>query len=84
MRTKCFEPLQKLRARVWIQQKCLSFPEPRPHSDLLLTVPRRYFGNDSSLMFCCLLVCGMLGRWPLLLLLALLPVIFRNKKIENR
>ena len=61
MRSKRFESLQKLRARVWISKPRLS-----PHaysSNLLLTVPRRYFccgSSEKRVMSVCI---RSLARW---------------------
>ena len=52
-----------------------------PPSNLLLTVPRRYFCCGSSLLFLCLFACDMLAMRANLLLPSLLPVLF---SIKNR
>ena len=57
MQTKCFEPLQKLRSRVWIQLNMFK-PPPLPRSNLLLIVQRRFFCCGSSQSFLCIsMVC---------------------------
>ena len=55
MRTICFEPLRKQRARFGPSKACLK-PSPNP-SNLILTIPRRYFCCGSSMLHVVMSVC---------------------------
>ena len=78
MRTKRFESLQKLRARVWIQYNAF-----KPPSYLLLTVPRWYFCCGSSMLrVMSICIWSLAIRSAEYQLPIMLPVL--QFKIENR
>ena len=54
MWTKCFEPLQKLRVRVWIQQNMFTSPAP---PFLPVIYDRPFQGGTSEVVPLCYMLC---------------------------
>ena len=72
MRTNRLESLQKLRARVWILLNAF-----KPPSHLLLTVSRRYFCCDASVLHVMSVCIRSLAIWSAEYQLPImLPVLF--------